>query len=27
MLTPAGQDTGDTDLILVIPDIVGPSPA
>ena len=27
MLTPAGQDTGDTDLILVSPDIVGPSPA
>ena len=27
MLTAAGQDTGDTDLFLVVPDIVGPSPA
>jgi len=25
MLTAAGQDTGDTDLFLVIPDIVGPT--
>jgi uncharacterized damage-inducible protein DinB len=27
MLTAAGQETGDTDLFLVIPDIVGPSAA
>ena len=27
MLTAAGQDTGDTDLFLVVPEIVGRSPA
>ena len=27
MLTAAGQETGDTDLILVVPEIVGRSPA